>query len=216
MILYVNGDSNSAGFEVVDPDYAWPTVLAKAMGFDLINQAAPGASNDRIMRTTQEYLAQNPCPDFLILGWSTWEREEWNVNDKYIDITASGKDSVPEHLIFDYQRWVIRQKDGKIRIEKCRRWHEKIHALHKDLMQKNIAHCFFNAFSPFICEASWDKNLRLDWNDCFIEPYTTGGSYFEKLCSMGHQPTPGYHHTDAGQRAWAEFMLDWIIQSHLL
>lgn len=92
-MLFVNGCSHTAGSEI---DYymqdecrekAWPKKLADMNGWDVTNIAHPGASNDRIRRTTIEWFIKNTqiqkeydVKDItVIIMWSGFERfEEWN------------------------------------------------------------------------------------------------------------------------------------------
>ena len=111
MILYVNGDSHSAGAEAINshcfaeddplfhalgriphPDnerVSYGCLLANALYAVLVCDAESGSSNDRIIRTTQEYL-KTEKPDAVIIGWSTWEREEWLHDGQYWQINAGG------------------------------------------------------------------------------------------------------------------------------
>ena len=97
MILYVNGDSHTAGAEAAnphafandDPRYnylgrlphpdnllvSFGNILAKNLSAELYCDAESASSNDRIIRTTRHYLRTNQ-PDLIVIGWSTWEREE--------------------------------------------------------------------------------------------------------------------------------------------
>ena len=97
MILYVNGDSHSAGAEAVVPYcYAQDDHLYRALGRKphpdnerasfgclLANKlnailhcdAESASSNTRIIRTTRDYIKNEGAPDFILIGWSTWERE---------------------------------------------------------------------------------------------------------------------------------------------
>ena len=114
MILYVNGDSHSAGAEAVnthafaeDDRLYWglgrqphPDNLRASYGCHLANHlgailecdAESASSNKRIIRTTEEYLETNPKPDLIVIGWSTWEREEWydSETDRYWQVNAGG------------------------------------------------------------------------------------------------------------------------------
>jgi hypothetical protein len=98
LILYVNGDSHSAGAEAInsfafandDPQYkylgrvphpdnlfvSYGNILAKNLSAELYCDAESDSSNDLIIRTTKHYLKNNR-PDLIVIGWSTWEREEW-------------------------------------------------------------------------------------------------------------------------------------------
>jgi hypothetical protein len=105
MILYVNGDSHSAGAEIVE-DYCFaqddpkhwrlgrephPECLEKSYGkqladrlnCDFICEAESASSNHRIIRTTHNYFTGvQGLPagqaDFVVIGWSTWERKEFH------------------------------------------------------------------------------------------------------------------------------------------
>ena len=135
MILYVNGDSHSAGAEAVNPHAfaeddrlywalgrkphpdnlraSYGCELANLMGAILECDAESASSNDRIFRTTQKYL-QTETPDYLVIGWTTWEREEWTHNDRVYQVTASGTDTVPKELQTQYKEWVIEQSDPAV------------------------------------------------------------------------------------------------------
>ena len=43
---------------------------------------------------------------FIIIGWST-ERVEWSYLDGYLQLTASGTDSVPDEYVDKYKTWVL-------------------------------------------------------------------------------------------------------------
>ena len=81
MILYVNGDSHTAAAEAVVPDTfavddgkngidrrphpanlaaSWCTHLAHDLGMTLHCDAESASSNDRIIRTTRDWIANNP------------------------------------------------------------------------------------------------------------------------------------------------------------
>ena len=75
MILLTNGDSFTYGTELTDNNLAWPYVLADIIGYDCVNLAQPGASNDYIVRSTVEYL-NTTTPDLCIIAWTTPDRIE--------------------------------------------------------------------------------------------------------------------------------------------
>ena len=95
MILYANGDSHTHGFSVNPGSPGFAKLLAKKLNYKEVSCATPGASNDKILRTTLDWLEHN-TPDFLLIGWATWEREEWVIDNKYYQISASGTDIVPD------------------------------------------------------------------------------------------------------------------------
>ena len=79
-ILYVNGDSYSApskDFKV------YSDILGENLSVPVINDAMSGSSNDRIFRTTLEYvssLTSNEKP-VIVLGFSFFTREETWIDD---------------------------------------------------------------------------------------------------------------------------------------
>ena len=138
-MIYVNGDSHSAGAEIIngycfandDPRYLTygrqphPEALIKTYGYQIaqtFNQgffcdAESGSSNARILRTTKKFLEKTKdlsTIGFVIIGWTSWEREEWKDKEDFVQISASGTDSVPEYMAEDYKQWVIQQtpKEG--------------------------------------------------------------------------------------------------------
>jgi hypothetical protein len=136
MILYVNGDSHSVG---VGSDKNFAEALADKFNLTLVNQAGVGASNQRIIRTTREYLKDN-TPALVVIGWSTWEREEWFYQGSYYNVNSSGSESLPKDLEEQYKTWVTEQNADTIDL-KSQHWHQEIYRLHQDL--GNIPHVFF-------------------------------------------------------------------------
>ena len=131
LTLYVNGDSHAAAAECVNP-YSWaiddelywglgrrphPDNARVSFGCELANHlnaileldAQAGGSNQRIMRTTRNWLDQQPRADntFVVIQWSTWERQEWFHQGEWWQVNASGIDHVPLELQEQYQEFVI-------------------------------------------------------------------------------------------------------------
>ena len=94
MLIYVNGDSNSAGAELVktycfakdDPKFshlgcrAHPAAIPLTFGYKLAQtlncgfflDAESASSNDRILRTTLQFLKESPKQEtFIVIGWSS-------------------------------------------------------------------------------------------------------------------------------------------------
>jgi hypothetical protein len=79
-VLYANGCSHTAGTKLAMEnrfDLTWPNLLAKNLDFNLINDSTPGASNDRIFRTTIEYILSTAIPpDKVVVQFTEFERFE--------------------------------------------------------------------------------------------------------------------------------------------
>lgn len=242
MILYVNGDSHSAGAETAnnycfaedDPLY-WamgrrphPDNLRASYGCELANMmyavlecdAESAASNTRILRTTEEYLKDN-TPDYLIIGWSTWEREEWLHEGTYFQVTSSGTDQVPTALKDQYKQWVIDQ-EHVTRERKLLQWHDQIYKFHLELKLKNIPHLFFNTYSDFSNIRSGKITTHAvdvipaeyDWDECYVGPYDQNYTYYFWLKDQGFDTVNpnSYHFGADAHAAWAAFLYQTYIQ----
>ena len=246
MIVYVNGDSHSAGAEALNlhafaeddglyyglgrkphPEnlkVSYGCNIANELGAILVCDAESASSNDRIFRTSWDRLqgVQNmpvDRPDLVIIGWSTWEREEWSHEGVYYQVTASGTDDVPDKLKERYKKWVIEQSDPTVINNKLIKVHERIIDLHIALEDKRIPHLFFNTFQSL-------HNIRnlmhlgaepVDWNGCYIGPYDEDLSYYNWLKGQGFETaTPeSYHFRADAHRAWAEFLIQNYVQKVL-
>ena len=219
MILYVNGDSHSAGAEAVnsfafaddDPLYralgrrphpnnekvSYGCLIANKLFAILQCDAESASSNDRIIRTTREYLTQQ-TPDAIIIGWSTWEREEWLYEGQYWQINAGGVgDDWPDEFKHRYHDWITsldhRQKEREAQ--------DKIWAFHQEL--SNIPHLFFNSYLAL------DFTEHRDWGNNYLYPYDDAYTYYHWLSNQGfHTVNPNsYHYGPDAHRAWADFLI---------
>jgi hypothetical protein len=108
MKLYVNGDSHCCGIELSHPSLGWPDLLSKHIDTTLINHAMPGISNSSILRSTKEFLQKNSDLQdvFVILGTTSWEREEWEHDGKFYNIMKGWYTHLPPELLERYHKWV--------------------------------------------------------------------------------------------------------------
>jgi hypothetical protein len=219
LILYVNGDSHSAGAEAMnsfafandDPLYyalgrqphpdnervSYGCLLANDLYAVLYCDAESASSNDRIIRTTKEYLKDN-TPDAIVIGWSTWEREEWLENDTYWQINAGGIGSDwPDTIKHRYHDWIT----GLDHKKKEQEAHDKIWAFHQEL--SDIPHLFFNSYLAL------DFTEHRDWGNNYLYPYDDAYTYYHWLSNQGyHTVNPkSYHYGPDAHRAWAEFLV---------
>lgn len=222
MILYVNGDSHSAGAEAVN-DYCFaeddpffyslgriphPDNERASYGCNIANElfailhcdAESASSNSRIIRTTRDYITKNK-PDAIIIGWSTWEREEWLHDDTYWQINAGGighdwPDSIKEKYT-DY----VTNLDW---VKATQQAHNEIHELHTELSDLKIPHLFFNTYNDF------NNQEPLSWHDSYIDPYDPDMTYYKWLSDQGFQSNQSYHFRADAHRKWAEFLLPYL------
>jgi len=209
MILYVNGDSHSEGHDAVvrgpNLEHSYGKLLADKLGYEFVCDAQAGCSNDSIIERTVKYLESN-SPDFIVIGWSTWERETWYFNNEEYNITASGVDTVHPELQDKYKQWVIDQSKPEVHWHKEFTAHEKIWDFHNQL--GNIPHLFFNCYSHFFYTERQNRP-KYDWSNSYIDPYDQNMTYYFWLEQQGFKPSnPEYYHYGAdAHRAWAEFLL---------
>ena len=239
MFFYVNGDSHSAGADIIenycfaedDPKYtAWgrrphPEAVPHTYGYKLASQLNAGleldaesaSSNDRILRTTKVFLNKQWGADrevFIIIGWSTWEREEWDNpegNDP-LQVTAGGQDIVPAQLQEKYKQWVLDQTEKELN-RKTALWHERIYELHCELKDKKYKHIFFNCYNHFD-EISVPIAKRYDWGNHYIEPYDVDSTYCNYLNNIGIKTSRwgSTHFGSDGHQEWANFLLPKILK----
>ena len=229
-ILYVNGDSHAAGAEAVNPHcfaeddhlyYAlgrqphpdnlkvsWGYELANMMGAVLHCDAESASSNDRIIRTTKEYL-KNFKPDYVVIGWSTWEREEWLHDGTYWQVNAGGiGEDWPLEIKNRYKNWIV-DLDFE---SKKRQAEQDIWELHQTLALLEIPHLFFTCYESFA-----DSPTALTWNDNYIHPYNNKYTYYNWCKSNGFNtvnPT-SYHFGPDAHSAWAKFLFEHILKKEL-
>lgn len=220
-ILYVNGDSHSAGAEAVnsycfandDPLYwalgrrphpdneraSYGCHIANQLGAVLHCDAESASSNSRIVRTTKHYLKYNPRPDLVIIGWSTWEREEWLHDDIYWQVNAGGiGEDWPDEIKDRYKKWIAKL-NWRGEINKS---HIAIHNFHRELEALGVNHFFFTCYEP------WDDVEQLDWNGRYLEPYDPDFTYYNWCKNRGFKPVnpDSYHYGATAHEAWAEFL----------
>ena len=245
MILYVNGDSHAAAAEAVVP-HAWaeddgfywgmgrkphPENLRASFGCELANwvnailecDAQAGGSNARIIRTTTDWIEQNPdklADTFMLIQWSTWEREEWFHDGTWWQVNASGVDHVPQPLQEKYRHYIV----GIDWEQKTRQAHQDIWEFHCYLNDLKIPHLFFNANSHFggLC---LENNLMVpiikdqrDWGKNYIGPYDVAQTYNSVLINNGFKMVnPASYHFGADAHCfWAEYVLQYIKDNQLM
>jgi hypothetical protein len=234
MILYVNGDSHAAAAECVNP-HAWASddgmywglgqqphpdnlrasfgcELANLLGAMLVCEAQAGGSNDRIIRTTQNWIDQNRSilkDAVIVIQWSTWEREEWLHKDVYYQVGASGTDLVPQELQEKYRHYII----GLDWTEKTRLAHDQIWRFHLELKNQNIRHVMFNGNTDF----EQSQNC-MDWSNTYINPYNPAYTYNRVLRNNGFQTvnTTSWHFGHDAHCFWAEYLLQYINNNNLI
>jgi len=234
VILYVNGDSHTAAAEAVnahafaedDPRYnyrgrlphpdnlaaSWGKKLSDALKTAFVCDAESAASNTRIMRTTRQWLLENPTAyrnSLIIIQWSTWERQEWLIDGTYYQVNGSGIDMVPESHQQRYKEYITNIDWGKTVVDA----HEDIWNFHQSLNLMGVKHIFFNGNHSFQGTES-----KKDWGTSYIKPYDAAGTYHGWLRNNGFETVSknSWHFGKEAHSAWANFMLQYIIKHQLV
>lgn len=233
MILYVNGDSHTAGAEAAtsyafaedDPALyylgriphpenlavSWGRLLSLTLKAGFHCGAESGSSNDRILRTTREWLSQQRGYNdvLVIIQWSTWEREEWPWQGSFLQVGASGTDHVPKDLTDLYKNFVINVNW----MQKTQQAHDQIWQFHCELQDQNIKHVFFNGNNDF----SKIDNKK-DWGACYIGPYDPDSTYSALIQAQGIQTVApdSWHFGKDGHSFWHRFMLQYCIDNKFI
>jgi len=226
-VIYINGDSHSAGAQIIndhsfaEDDYRYtalgrrphPENIPYTFGYKLANalnqafwlDAESASSNDRIIRTTKKAIDEtiNKQNMFIIIGWATFEREEWKYKDGYLQLSAGGSDSVPKEFETDYKEWVTNQTEIVLD-KKTKMWHDRIYEFHLELQEQNIKHLFFNTYLYF----DTIKNKQ-NWHNTFIDPYSQDGTYFYWCKNKGYQTRNNtYHYGADAHNAYFLYLLE--------
>jgi hypothetical protein len=233
MILYVNGDSHAAAAEAANqhafaeddgqyfymgraphPDnlqVSWGKLLSLSLQAGLKCDAESASSNQRIIRTTRDWLAKQTQQEdiIMIIQWSTWEREEWLHDGVYYQVNASGIDHVPQELQEKYRQYII-GIDWQIKTEEA---HDQIWSFHKELEEQKIPHIFFNGNNNFAKITDCK-----DWGKSYIYPYDPDYT-FNSLIQAGGIKTVApnsYHFGKDGHSFFNRFMLQYIINNKFI
>lgn len=232
-VLYVNGDSHTAAAEAMNNHafamddgalfylgrrphpanlaVSWGKVLSTPLRASFYCDAESASSNQRILRTTREWLKQPRNQDALVvIQWSTWEREEWqDEHGTYFQVNASGIDDVPESMKLQYKQFV-----ANIDWNVCTQmWHDRIWEFHQELEEQGIPHIFFNGNSHF---ASIKEHK--DWGTSYIDPYSPNSTFDAILKQNSYQTVApnSWHFGKEAHSFWANYVLQYIVRNQLI
>jgi hypothetical protein len=234
MILYVNGDSHTAAVQAVNnfcfanddfskvalgkkphPDnlaVSWGAHLSKMLALALVCDAEAGCSNERILRTTYDYVNKlDPKQHtFIAIGWTNWTRTEWFDDElnEMIQINANFENTATPNLKTKYKQYVAKLDFIKKQIE----WHDKIWQLHLDLNERNITHLFFNANDDL---KDIPKSMQRDWNNFYISPYNSTQTYINVCTAAGFKHNEWYHFKQDAHLFWAQYLFKHLTTNNI-
>lgn len=233
MILYTNGDSHTAAAECVNnhafaeddvqyiimgraphPEnlkHSWGKLLSNRLSCGFVCDAESASSNARIIRTTKQWiekLKHELYRTLMIIQWSTWEREEWQIDGVLYQINASGTDHVPDSHKDLYKNYVSNINWQ----QKTRDAHEEIWNFHQELESLGVKHVFFNGNNDFS-----KIEIQKDWGTSYIGPYDPASTYDAIVSQKCNTVSPtSYHYGVDGHRVWAQYLTKYIVENKLV
>lgn len=234
MKIFVNGDSHTIGSELYYPTQdTYIYRLAKLLGGDIVaNPAIGGASNDRILRTTEDYLRDcerdSSYPDLIVIGWSESYRTDWFVDNEYRsvfsqELTPERSEEIDnERAKFHSVTW----RQTEIRSTMAKFYHEKIYDLHLKLEHLNIPHLFFMGVNSLHYEINekhqletlqnFDNSIiQYDWKGSFWKAYEDI-SFLTWGRDQGYEITKWLHLREDAHAHFAEVLYNHIIDNNIL
>lgn len=247
MLLYANGCSYTFGHGLTDRDisadpdswgsardldyarsHSWPKLAADRLGWDCYNDALPGGSNDRIVRTTLSFLSRQHRQDlFVIIGWTRSARREiyFSESDIYVDLSALREVNIARlyRLLAVDNNEAARMTDTVMRygwdfIESHMRYCSQVLLLSSYLQQRRIPYLFCNTLGESSdTDSSWlssrysndagDLHRSINWND-FVSYDGSTDNVLHRFCQNlpDDQFDCTLHPTQAGHDAFAELV----------
>ena len=243
LAIYLNGDSQTIGTDL--PDYAdddghfigsYALHLCELLGGTCIaNPAVGGASNERILRTTNQMLDDcernnEPYPDFIVIGFSEYSRYDWFYNGEYrssgAELDGLGPDEVWNEKNHQRAEWQLEHLSGeKASYGQISFYYNQMYNLHLRLEYLKIPHLFLNAHAGFYDDYGVEhrRNQRaedlceFDWDNCFWNVYATEDASFTSWAGIReYKDVPGWHYEHKAHIDFAQVMYDYIQSKDLL
>jgi hypothetical protein len=163
-MIYFNGDSHSSGCNLSSIDKAWPVKLAKIMQMPYINHAQAGSCNDRILRSTTNFIIENKSINMMVLANSFLSREEiWEKDAEFHNRIHSEEKKLGSKLVtseFLEQKYGFKKYRKFINLEKqvCDYYHD-VYSLTEICKRRDIKYFIFSAASNLLGGGLWDNEV---------------------------------------------------------
>ena len=236
MILYTNGCSFVWGDELKDrKNEAFPFLLQKRLGCELIQEASCGSNNQRILRSTiglPDYRASYESDrdynlhekltgdDFVIIGWSSIYRYEYYSDEIWNEVTPSDGEKFKVIKYFKEEWFIVN-------------FLNQVLALQNHLKYHNIPFFFFLSFAGApvygVKDYGYDERNAIfpdkpivDWVDYYSEFFDlvdketfpslfNNDLVFRDYCfGHGEEMASGLngHPTKESHKLWADYLYE--------
>mgnify|MGYP003633897404 FL=1 len=244
--VYLNGDSQTIGTDlpvnlseecIKGFICSYAVHLVRHLGGEVIaNPAVGGASNERILRTTNQMLDDcernnEPYPDFMVIGWSEWSRYDWFHNGKLRTAGSMQDDLGLDDLLHNpihSKRWKWQDRElgretfgpGQINYQ-----YNQMFNLHCRLEYLKIPHLFLNAHAGFYDDYGFtyrSNTLAVDlvdigWDNCFWNVLEREDASFTSWAGKrGYESVTGWHYSAEAHHDFGKVMYDYIQEHDLL
>lgn len=200
--------------------YSWPGRLAELLncdGFD--NDAFPGGSNERILRTTTDWILYNKdrYPDlFVAIGWTYHSRFElWNEEYKcykQYNPNTRGLDKKEKLFIDSYWKYTYNDYERISNFLQC------VITLQTFLKYHKINFLFFNAIQDLHGLGEFDLTIfdhlldEIDRNRYFLLKKGTFNTWDEE---KKYPRGPDFHPLEESHAEWAKVLYNHINENGL-
>ena len=228
MFLYANGCSLATGCEAVAEEHinyekSFPNMIADTLGWEHLNAALPGGSNQRIVRTTiyfvEKWLEENKSPDdlFVLISWTGTDRLEISHgNDRYHllvhDLDTEIYNNIPRLVRRHYESYLA-AVDNRESINL-----QNVLLMQSFLKNNNINYLFLNGIDE------WTKKFlehdQIIYNALDKQHYLDGGRdrgfMRQWLRNQGFPYAPEGHFREDAYAAYASMIVDYLRESGLI
>lgn len=201
MLLLANGCSHTAGAEI---EYEWqdncyekayPSICSKELGWDTVNLAVSGASQERIIRTTVDWVGTNykyhkNTELYVIIMWSGPARTEFfseKIND-FLQISSPSNDECYKqqftHAEYLYFKSYIAIQNRSAHIIK---WYNNIILLQNYLLSMKIRYLFLNSSEALPYHHSPINLKRQIYFKNYPSAYFKQNCFTELLANRGYE-----------------------------
>lgn len=213
-MIYAIGDSNMfpACTELISKpkDHNLVSVFSKSMQTPFRCWAKNGASNHWITAHVEYFQSCVAENDFLLVGWTSWEREEWPWIQENVSVCNGPNFGVPEPMKKKYLEWKSNLTEQYI-FSKKQYWHDQIYQIHQQLKANKVRHLFWLTYDSFL-----DIEPQ-DWGANFFMPYHNNGCMYHYLKSHSYAPlkNDAYHFDAQAHQFWADALFQHSQQHNL-
>ena len=185
MKLLTVGDSFTYGEELADRNNAWPQLLATQLNYEVVNLGRPSASNDKILRTTLDYLAVDSA-DLVVIGWSNIGRSEHADEFGYYDVWPGYQGGIFARDGFNWRNELVDYVSRYHNSEAIhRKWVQQVILLQSYLKSRGIRYVMLNIVQNEYYKKKYfdgqqqffnqvDKETFLGFNDSGMMEWTFG------------------------------------------